>query len=90
MTDGQATQRLDKWLWYARFAKTRSLAQKLITGGNVRIDREKISSPSKSVKPGNTLTLSLSRGVKVVEITGLANRRGPYAEAVKLYMDLSP
>ena len=68
MTKELVSQRVDKWLWHARFAKTRSLAQKLVKGGHVRLDREKISSASKSVKRGDVLTLNLPQGVKVVEI----------------------
>jgi len=90
MSEAQSTQRLDKWLWHARFAKTRSLAQKLITAGGVRVDREKITSASKTVRIGNILTLSLPRGVKVVEIAAIAERRGPYSQACLLYRDLTP
>ncbi|MEM9332537.1 MAG: RNA-binding S4 domain-containing protein [Pseudomonadota bacterium] len=87
MIEPQKTQRLDKWLWHARFVKTRSLAQKLISTGNVRIDRQKITSSSKPVKIGNVLTVSLSGKVRVVEILGLASRRGPFVEASQLYQE---
>lgn len=90
MSGGQAGQRIDKWLWHARFVKTRSLAQKLVSGGNVRVDREKVTAASKTVRPGNTLTLTLARQVKIVEILQLADRRGPYSEACLLYNDLTP
>ncbi len=90
MTDGKQTQRIDKWLWHARFVKTRSLAQKLITSGRVRLDRSRISSTSHPVRPGNVLTLSLPKQVCIVEIIDIAERRGPYCVARLLYNDLTP
>ena len=85
-----AQQRLDKWLWHTRFVKTRSLAQKLITSGAVRIDREKIVSPSKLVKTGQVLTITLPREVKIIRIDGFAEKRGPFKIAQLLYTDLTP
>ena len=90
MTDEPVSQRIDKWLWHARFTKTRSLAQKLVGAGSVRVDRKKISSSSTQVKPGNVLTISLHGKVRIVEIVDLAERRGPYSKASLLYEDLSP
>lgn len=90
MSEIKQSQRIDKWLWHARFAKTRSLAQKLVTSGKVRLDRSKIVSASQPVRPGQVLTLTLPRQVKVLEILDLAPRRGPYSEAQKLYNDLTP
>ena len=88
MTGGSL--RIDKWLWYARVTKSRSLAQKLATSGHVRINKDKISSASKSVKVGDVLTIALERKVLVLKIAALGTRRGPYEEARKLYEDLSP
>jgi ribosome-associated heat shock protein Hsp15 len=82
--------RLDKWLWYARQTKSRSLAQKLVTGGNVRINANKVASPSKMVGPGDVLTLTMPAAVRVLRIVECGKRRGPYAEAQTLYEDLSP
>ena len=93
MTDqnqSPASQRIDKWLWHARFFKTRSIAQKQVTTGKVRVDREKISSPSRKVLPGNILTITMSRDIKIIEIVGIAEKRGPYIQAKLLYNDLSP
>ena len=84
------TQRIDKWLWHARFFKTRSLCQKQITTGKIRVDREKISSPSRKVIVGNVLTITREREIKIIEIIGIADKRGPYSEARLLYNDLSP
>ncbi|MGI9402236.1 MAG: RNA-binding S4 domain-containing protein [Rhizobiaceae bacterium] len=82
--------RIDKWLWHARVVKTRSLSQKLIAAGKVRINREKTTSTSRSVKPGDVLTITLERKICVYEILAIGKRRGPFSEASKLYKDLSP
>jgi ribosome-associated heat shock protein Hsp15 len=82
--------RVDKWLWHARVTKTRSLAQKLVLAGKVRINREKTVSPSKLVKVGDVLTITLERTVCVYEIAAIGGRRGPYAQARELYVDRSP
>lgn len=84
------TQRIDKWLWHARFFKTRSLAQKQITSGKIRVDKDKISSASRLVKPGNVLTITLERDIRIIEIVDIGERRGPFSEAQLLYNDLSP
>jgi len=85
----KVNQRLDKWLWHARFFKTRSLAQKKITTGQVRVGGIKTTTPSHTVKIGDVLTITTPRGVKVVEIKATASRRGPYSEAVTLFHDKS-
>jgi len=90
MIEESATQRVDKWLWHARFFKTRSIAQKQVTTGKIRVDREKISNPSRKILPGNVLTITRERDVKVVEVAAIAQRRGPFSEAQLLYRDLSP
>ncbi|MFN3130248.1 MULTISPECIES: RNA-binding S4 domain-containing protein [Stappiaceae] len=82
--------RVDKWLWYARVTKSRSLAQKLAAGGHVRINKDKISSASKTIKTGDVLTIALERRILVLKVVALGSRRGPYEEAKKLYEDLSP
>ncbi len=82
-------QRLDKWLWFARIVKTRSLAAKLVTEGRIRLNAVRIETPAKSVGPGDVLTIALEREVKVLRILGSADRRGPYSEARLLYEDLA-
>ena len=82
--------RLDKWLWYARILKTRTLAATCVKSGKVRVNHEKISSPSRNVTPGDVLTIALERQIKVLKISSLATRRGPAPEAQQLYEDLSP
>jgi len=88
MPDGR--QRLDKWLWYARLAKTRTLAQRLAISGHVRINRDKTDSASQPVRTGDVLTVALPSGVRVLKILATGERRGPAAEARLLYEDLSP
>lgn len=86
----QLSQRIDKWLWHARLFKTRSLTQKQIATGKIRVNREKISSPSRKIVVGNVLTITREREIKIIEITGFADKRGPYSEAQLLYNDLTP
>lgn len=84
------SQRIDKWLWHARFFKTRSISQKQIATGKIRVDREKISSPSRKIVIGNVLTITRERDIQIIEIVGIADKRGPYSQAQLLYNDLSP
>ena len=81
-------QRVDKWLWHARIVKTRTLAQKLVSAGNVRVNRRKVEQPGHAVKTGDVLTIRRERDVLVYRIEGIAGQRGPYSEARKLYTDL--
>lgn len=89
-TSSNLSQRIDKWLWHARLYKTRSIAQKQVATGKIRVDREKISSPSRKVTTGNVLTITRERDIKIIEIVGIADRRGPYSQAQLLYHDMSP
>lgn len=84
------SQRIDKWLWFARFAKTRTLAAGLVSNGRIRINRAKVSKPSATVKPGDVITASLGRRVRVVKVIDPGKRRGPATEALRLYEDLTP
>jgi len=84
-----ASQRIDKWLWYSRIVKTRSLAAGLVSGGAVRVNRQRIAKPSHPVAPGDVLTLALRGRVLVVKILDLGDRRRPAAEARLLYEDLT-
>ncbi|MCO4317544.1 RNA-binding S4 domain-containing protein [Phyllobacterium sp. 21LDTY02-6] len=83
-------QRIDKWLFFARVVKSRSLAAKLVTGGGVRLNREKIDLPAQIVKPGDVLTITLDRRILVYEVVDGGTRRGPADEARTLYRDISP
>jgi len=87
---GAPSLRLDKWLWYARFFKTRALATKAIAGGRFRLDGEVMSKPHRAAQPGQVLTFMQGDRVRVIRIVELGSRRGPATEAVLLYEDLSP
>ena len=76
--------RLDKWLWAARFFKTRGLAQHAIAGGRVKLNGERIK-PAHAVKPGDALVVRIAEFEWQVVVRGLAERRGPATEAKKLY-----
>jgi len=80
-------QRLDKWLWYARLAKSRSLAAKLIEDGCIRINRQRVVKASATVKPGDVLTTSVFGQVRVLEVLATGERRGPASEARTLYAE---
>ena len=82
-------QRLDKWLWFARFAKTRTLAAKLVTSGFVRVNGERMENAAKALAVGDVITLALSRSTLVVRVEALGTRRGPAPEARTLYTDLA-
>jgi len=83
-------QRLDKWLWHARIARTRSMAGRLVAGGKVRVNRQRVTKPAHPLHPGDVITLMLAGRVWVLRIEALAERRGPAAEARGLYADLTP
>ncbi|HET7715160.1 MAG TPA: RNA-binding S4 domain-containing protein [Bauldia sp.] len=83
-------RRIDKWLWYARLAKTRTMAQALAVSGRVRVNSEKNDSASRPLKTGDVLTVALESGVRVLRVRELGDRRGPASEARLLYEDLSP
>ncbi len=82
-------QRLDKWLWFARLAKTRKDAVRLVEDGYVRIDARRAAAPAKSVGPGDVLTIALEREVRVLRVLGIAARRGPSREARRLFEDIT-
>ncbi|PIE11584.1 MAG: RNA-binding protein S4 [Rhodobacterales bacterium] len=90
MSDTPQKIRLDKWLWQARFVKSRSLAASLVTGGRVRVNSDKAHKPAHSVAPGDVLTFPQGDVVRVVRIAALGTRRGPAPEAQTLYQDLTP
>lgn len=83
-------QRIDKWLFFARVVKSRSLAAKLAAGGKVRVNKDKIDQPSHPVKTGDVLTVTLDRQVLVYRVLDGGTRRGPAEEARLLYEDISP
>ncbi len=80
--------RVDKWLWYARFFKTRSLATRVVSEGRVRLNAARIENPAQTVQAGDVLTFPQARAVRVVRVLALGARRGPAPEAAALYEDL--
>jgi ribosome-associated heat shock protein Hsp15 len=83
------TQRLDKWLWFARLAKTRTLATEFVLSGKVRVNRARVVKPSYAVCVDDVLTVVVSRRVRVLKVLGLGLRRGPAAVANTLYEELT-
>jgi len=83
-------QRIDRWLFFSRAVKSRSLAARLVQAGRVRINRDKATQAAEQVKPGDVLTITLDRRVLVYKVLDPGLRRGPADEARKLYEDLSP
>jgi ribosome-associated heat shock protein Hsp15 len=83
-------QRLDRWLWFARIAKSRSLAGRLIGAGKVRVNRVRITKPGRSVRIGDVITATIHGRVRVLRIEAGGSRRGPAEEARTLYTDLTP
>ena len=90
MSDPRPTIRLDKWLWHARFFKSRSIAAGIVTSGRVRVDSQPVSKPARAIGPGNVLTFVQAEETKVVRVIACGERRGPAPEAQALYEDLSP
>ena len=81
--------RMDKWLWQARFFKTRALAARVCKGGRVRVDGVKVAKAHFGVRPGQVLTFPQARRIRVVRVIALGERRGPAKEVNLLYEDLS-
>ncbi|MCK4206313.1 RNA-binding S4 domain-containing protein [Brucella pituitosa] len=90
VTEAIARQRIDKWLFFARVVKSRSLAAKLAVGGKVRVNRDKIEQASHQVKIGDVLTITLERRIVIYKVLAGGDRRGPAPEAQLLYEDLTP
>lgn len=86
MENGEERVRLDKWLWAARFFKTRALASEAINGGHVHLNGTRVK-PSRSVQLGDTLEIRRAREAFEVTVLGLSERRGPASEAAQLYVE---
>jgi ribosome-associated heat shock protein Hsp15 len=83
---GDERQRLDKWLWHARFFRTRTLAARAVAGG-VRVNGIRTDRAAATVRPGDVLTFVQAERVRLIEVCALAPRRGSAAEAQALYQD---
>lgn len=86
----RSAQRLDKWLWFARLAKSRTLAASFVTSGKIRVNSEKVLKASQTVKPGDVITSSTHQTIRIIRVLAPGERRGPAAEAALLYEDLTP
>lgn len=80
------SQRLDKWLWAARFYKTRGLAVEAINGGKVHLNNHRVK-PSRTIKPDDVLTISKPPYEHVITVLGVAKQRRPASEAQLLYLE---
>jgi ribosome-associated heat shock protein Hsp15 len=83
-------QRIDKWLWHARVVRTRTSAAALVDEGHVRLNGARISANSQAVKAGDVVTIALDRAVRILKVTGFAERRGDADAARLLCEDLTP
>ncbi|WP_425038322.1 RNA-binding S4 domain-containing protein [Primorskyibacter sp. S187A] len=81
--------RLDKWLWQARFFKSRALAAKAVNEG-VRVNSTRTTKAARTIAPGDVLTFTAGRRVRIVKLLACGTRRGPAPEAQALYEDMSP
>lgn len=81
--------RIDKWLWQARFYKSRSLSAKQVSAGHVRLNGDRVQKSAQMVTRGDVLTFPQGRQVRVVRIEAIGSRRGPAPEAQALYFDMS-
>ncbi len=82
--------RVDKWLWQARFFKSRGLAAELIEAGSVRVNGTRITKPGRDVSEGDTLTFPQGARIRVIRVIAIGIRRGAATEAQALYLDLEP
>ena len=87
MTEAKSSDvRIDKWLWAARFYKTRSLAAEAVAGGKVRVNGERAKA-AKSIRPGDELRIHIGPYEHVIRVLGLSGRRGPASAAALLYAE---
>ena len=77
--------RIDKWLWWARFFKTRSLSAKKISNGAVRVNAKRVFKPSAEITVDDVLTLKQEKIVRVIRVVSLGQRRENYEKAKKMY-----
>jgi ribosome-associated heat shock protein Hsp15 len=83
-------ERIDKWLWFARFGKTRAMAQKLIERGQVTLNGDTATKPSAAVRPGDRISIVLGTVRRHVIVRDIGERRGPAEEARTLYDESKP
>ena len=81
-------QRIDRWLWHARLVRTRGAAAALAGAGYIRVNGARIDAPGRMVRAGDVITVALQRGVRVLKVKGIVERRGPAGTGAVLYEDL--
>lgn len=84
-----STQRIDKWLWHARVARTRTTASELVSGGKVRVNRERVVKPGAVVHVGDIVTVTFGSSVRAIKVKAFADRRGSATEAAQLFEELT-
>lgn len=84
------TLRVDKWLWFARFARTRTSAAKIVTEARFRVNGQPTDKAHYAVRAGDVLTFALGPHIRIIKVVALAARRGGAPEARLLYEDLDP
>jgi ribosome-associated heat shock protein Hsp15 len=84
----RATLRIDKWLWQARFFKSRTLAADMISLGHMRINGQRSGKSSVAVGPGDVLTFPQGSRIRLIRVASVSDRRGPASEAQAMYVDL--
>ena len=85
---GPQCQRIDKWLWFARLVKTRGLAQRLVAGGHVRVNKVKLTKSSQTISPGDVISALVHDRIRILKVVGTGTRRGPATEAQGLFEEL--
>lgn len=83
-------RRLDRWLWFARVVKSRTMAAGLVAAGKVRVNRERVTKASHQVRTGDVLTITVGPRVRILKVLAAGERRGPASEARELFEDLTP
>jgi ribosome-associated heat shock protein Hsp15 len=83
-------QRLDKWLWFARLTKSRTVASAAVVSGKIKVNRETVTKASHVIKAGDVITSRIAKNIRVLRVVAPGTRRGPAPEARLLYEDLSP
>ena len=82
--------RLDKLLWYLRFARSRSIAQTMVAAGHIRVAGRRVTRASAAVHAGETIVLPIGERIEVIRLLSLPQRRGPAPEAQACYVRLDP
>lgn len=82
--------RVDKWLWFARLCKTRTLAQSMIEDGRVTVNGDKVRKANRLIRIGDTIEVVVGPVERTIEVMALGERRGPASEAVLLYIEQRP